>query len=119
MKYIFLLNRTTDALPEPGTAEAEQLTQAYATALEVLGKAGVLIDCAPLAARSSATTVRVRDGETILTDGPAAEIKEQLGGYTIVECADLDEALKWAAIMPAARDASVEVRPIVAVQAPV
>ena len=118
MKYMFLLNRTTDALPEPGTAEADQMMQDYAAALEALGKAGVLIDCAPLAAGSSATMVRVRDGETILTDGPSAEIKEQLGGYTIVECADLDEALKWAAIMPAARDASVEVRPIVAVQAP-
>ena len=119
MKYMFLLNRTTDALPEPGTAEFDQTMQGYGAALEVLGQAGVLIDCAPLAARSSSTTVRVRDGETILTDGPSAEIKEQLGGYTIVECADLDEALKWAAIMPAARDASVEVRPIVAAQAPV
>ncbi len=119
MKYMFLLNRTTDALPEPGTAEFDQTMQAYSAALEVLGQAGVLIDCAPLAARSSSTTVRVRDGETILTDGPSAEIKEQLGGYTIVECADLDEALKWAVIMPAARDASVEVRPIMAVQAPV
>lgn len=118
VKYMFLLNRTTDALPEPGTAEFDQTMQAYGAALETLGRAGVLIDCAPLAAASSATTVRVRDGETILTDGPSAEIKEQLGGYTIVECADLDEALKWAAIMPAARDASVEIRPIVAVQAP-
>jgi hypothetical protein len=119
VKYMFLLNRTTDALPEPGTAEFDQMMQAYGAALQALGQAGVLIDCAPLADRSSSTTVRVRDGETILTDGPAAEIKEQLGGYTIVECADLDEALKWAAIMPAARDASVEVRPIVAAQAPV
>jgi hypothetical protein len=110
---MFLLNRTTDALPEPGTAEADQMLQAYVGAVEALAKAGVLIDCAALTARSSSTTVRVRDGETILTDGPSAEIKEQLGGYTIVECADLDEALKWAAIMPAARDASVEVRPIV------
>jgi hypothetical protein len=109
---MFLLNRTTDALPEPGTAEADQMLQAYGEAVEALAKAGVLIDCAPLAARSSSTTVRVRDGETILTDGPSAEIKEQLGGYTIVECADLDEALKWAATMPTARDASVEVRPI-------
>ena len=99
---MFLLNRTTDALPEPGTAEFDQMMQAYGAALQALGQAGVLIDCAPLADRSSSTTVRVRDGETILTDGPAAEIKEQLGGYTIVECADLDEALKWAAIMPAA-----------------
>jgi hypothetical protein len=117
VKYMFLLNRTTDALPAPGTPEFDETLQAYNTALEALGKAGVLIDCAPLAARSSTTTVRVRDGETILTDGPSAEIKEQLGGYTIVECADLDEALKWAAIMPAAKDASVEVRPIVRVQA--
>jgi hypothetical protein len=119
VKYMFLLNRTTDALPEPGTAEFDQMMQAYGAALRALGQAGVLIDCAPLADQSSSTTVRVRDGETILTDGPAAEIKEQFGGYTIVECADLDEALKWAAIMPAARDASVEVRPILAVQAPV
>src|ERR1700731_3295484 len=116
---MFLLNRTTDALPEPGTAEFDENLQAYGTAVEALGQAGVLIDCAPLAARSSSTTVRVRDGETILTDGPSAEIKEQLGGYTIVECADLDEALKWAAIMPAARDPPGEVRPIVAAQAPV
>lgn len=113
MRYLFLLNRTSDALPEPGTAEFDETVRAYGEAVEALTKAGVLIDCAPLAARSSSTTVRVRDGETILTDGPAAEIKEQLGGYTIVECADLDEALKWAAIMPSAKDASVEVRPIV------
>ncbi len=118
MKYMFLLNRTTDALPEPGTAEADQMMQAYGAALEALGRAGVLVDCAPLADRSSSTTVRVRDGETILTDGPSAEIKEQLGGYSIVECADLDEALKWAAVMPAASDASVEVRPIIAMQRP-
>jgi hypothetical protein len=119
VKYMFLLNRTTDALPEPGTAEADQMMQAYGAALEALGRAGVLVDCAPLADRSSSTTVRVRDGETILTDGPSAEIKEQLGGYSIVECADLDEALKWAAVMPAASDASVEVRPIIAMPRPV
>jgi hypothetical protein len=114
---MFLLNRTADELPAPGTPEFDETVRAYNAALETLGQAGVLIDCAPLGARSSTTTVRVRDGETILTDGPSAEIKEQLGGYTIVECADLDEALKWAAVMPAAKDASVEVRPIVTVRA--
>ena len=119
MKYMLLLNRTTDALPGPGTPELDQTIKEYGAAVEAMGRAGVLIDCAPLAANSSATTVRVRDGETIITDGPSAEIKEQLGGYTIIECADLDEALKWAASIPAARAASVEVRPIVAVQAPV
>jgi hypothetical protein len=119
MKYMLLLNRTTDALPAPGTPELDRTIKEYDAAVEAMGRAGVLIDCAPLAANSSTTTVRVRDGETIITDGPSAEIKEQLGGYTIIECADLDEALKWAASIPAARAASVEVRPIVAVQAPV
>jgi hypothetical protein len=117
VKYMFLLNRTTDALASPGTREFDRTIREYGEAVEAMSKAGVLIDCAPLAARSSTTTVRVRDGETILTDGPSAEIKEQLGGYTIVECADLDEALKWAAIIPAARHASVEIRPIVTVPA--
>jgi hypothetical protein len=116
MRYLFLLNRTTDALAEPGTAELDETMREYGEAVEAMGKAGVLVDCAPLAAASSATTVRVRDGETILTDGPSAEIKEVLGGYTIVECADLDEALKWAATIPAAKRASVEVRPIVPTQ---
>jgi hypothetical protein len=67
---------------------------------------------------SASTTVRVRGGETLLTDGPAAEIKEHFGGYTLVECADLDEALRWAAVMPAADGGSVEVRPLVPVEVP-
>ena len=118
MKYMLLLNRTADALPEPGTPELDRINSEYAAAVVAMGQAGVLIDCAPLAAGSSTTTVRVRDGETIITDGPSAEIKEQLGGYSIIECADLDEALKWAAAIPAARDASVEIRPIAAMPAP-
>ena len=80
---------------------------------------GVRREGGPLRPVRQTAVVRVRDGETIITDGPSAEIKEQLGGYTIVECADLDEALEWAAAIPAARDASVEIRPIVAMQAPV
>jgi hypothetical protein len=83
-----------------------------------MAKAGVLIDCAPLEPPSAATTLQVRDGETLLTDGPAAEIKEQFGGYTLIECADLDEALKWAATLPTALDGSIEVRPVVQVRAP-
>jgi hypothetical protein len=113
MRYLLLLNRTADALPEPGTAAAAAMLDAYREVNEAMAEAGVLVDCAPLAPRSSSTTVRVRGGETLLTDGPAAEIKEQLGGYAIVECDDLDEALRWAAASPAATAASVEVRPIV------
>ena len=69
--------------------------------------------CAPLQPPSASTTVRVRGGETLLTDGPAAEIKEQFGGFTLIECDGLDEALKWAQRIPTARDGSVEVRPVV------
>ena len=76
-------------------------------------KAGVLVDSAPLQPVRSATTVRVRDGETLLTDGPFAELKEQIGGYYLLECASLDDALRWAATIPAARSGSVEVRPVV------
>jgi hypothetical protein len=73
----------------------------------------VLIDCGPLQPPSASTTVRVRDGETLITDGPAAEIKEQFGGFTLVECADLDEALRWAAAVPTASGGTVEVRPVI------
>jgi hypothetical protein len=119
MKYLFLLNRTEDSLPEPGTREAAELLAAYRDVNAAMAEAKVLVDCAPLQPGSATTTVRVRDGETLITDGPSAEIKEQLGGYTIVECDDLDEALRWAARIPAARAASVEVRPVVQVGAPV
>ncbi|ETK35384.1 hypothetical protein MPTA5024_14210 [Microbispora sp. ATCC PTA-5024] len=115
---MFLLYGPDRPLPEPGTREHLEMYGAYHAATSAMAEAGVLVDCAPLRPVTSATTVRVRDGETLLTDGPAAEIKEQLGGYTIVECAGLDEALKWAATMPAALEGSVEVRPIVDVEAP-
>jgi hypothetical protein len=62
---------------------------------------------------STATTVRVRDGERLLTDGPFAETREQLGGFYVVDVADIDEAIAWAAKIPGAATGSVEVRPIV------
>jgi hypothetical protein len=115
MRYLLLLNRTQDELPEPGTPEAAAVFGAYKEANEAMARAGVLRECAPLQGPSAATTVRVREGQTLITDGPAAEIKELLGGFAIIECADLDEALRWAARIPAAKEASVEVRPIVSV----
>jgi hypothetical protein len=117
MKYMFLLYGPGGPLPEPGTAEFTEMTQSWEAATGAMAKAGVLIDCAPLEPASAATTVAVRDGEILLTDGPAAEIKEQFGGYTLVECADLDEALKWAATLPAAFNGTIEVRPVVQVRA--
>jgi hypothetical protein len=79
---------------------------------ESLQEAGLLVASDRLHPAASATTVRVRDGETELTDGPFAVTKEVLGGYYILDCRDLDEALKQAARVPLARYGSVEVRPI-------
>jgi hypothetical protein len=113
MRYLLLLNRDADEdLPDFGTPEAAAMFTAWKTANEAMAAAGVLVDCAPLESTTAATIVRVRGGQTVLTDGPAAELKEQIGGYAIVECADLDEAVRWASTLPAARDASVEVRPV-------
>jgi hypothetical protein len=116
MRYLFLLYGSQ--LPESGTAEAEQMLAAYTAATQAMAEAGVLISCGPLQPPAASTTVRVRGGETLLTDGPAAEIKEHFGGYTLVECEDLDEALRWAARIPAASEGQVEVRPLVPVPAP-
>jgi len=80
---------------------------------ESLREAGVLVANSPLHPASSATTVRVREGEAELTDGPFATTKEILAGYYLLDCADLDEALKHAARLPTARHGSVEVRPVV------
>jgi hypothetical protein len=90
----------------------------YSAALGAMAQAGVLLECTPLQGASLATTVRVRDGRPSITDGPAAELKEQVGGYTLVECDDLDQALHFAAMLPAAKAGSVEVRPVISVQAP-
>lgn len=118
MKYLLLLRTGEDGLPADGTPDAAAMFTEYRAAVEAMALAGVLLECAPLQAASLATTVRVRDGETMLTDGPAAELREQVGGYTLIDCADLDEALRYAALLPAARDGSVEVRAIVTVMAP-
>jgi len=113
MKYLLLLQTADDGPPPVGSPEAARLYADYQVALQEMARAGVLLECAPLAGASVATTVRVRDGRTLLTDGPAAELKEQVGGYTLVDCVDLDQALHFAAMLPAAKAGSVEVRAVV------
>ena len=99
-------------------AEAGKAFGEYMQYTQALAEAGVLRAGAPLHPTPTATTVRVRGGKTLTTDGPFAETKEQLGGYYILEVASLDEALKWAERCPGARNGSIEVRPVVAVPAP-
>lgn len=110
MKYLMLLYANS-SMPEPGSPEANRLFLEWADARQAMTEAGVLIECSPLQPASASTTVQVRGGETLLTDGPAAEIKEVFGGLTVVECDGLDEALKWAARLPTASAGKVEVRP--------
>ena len=74
---------------------------------------GVLLASDPLHTTETATTVRVRDGDTLMTDGPFAETAEQLGGYFILDCADLDEAVAWVVRLPGVRGGAVEIRPMV------
>ncbi len=69
-------------------------------------------DAAALHPSSTATTVRVRDRKTLITDGPFAESKEQFGGFYVLECKDLDQAIDWVAQMPNAMDGAIEIRPI-------
>jgi len=112
MKYIALLYGEPDAGPAPGTPEFMEMLGEFQSATEAMADAGIVVDSSPLQPPQTATTVRVRDDETLLSDGPFAEIKEQLGGYYILECEDLDVALRYAAAIPSAKYGSVEVRPL-------
>src|SRR5579872_1989448 len=112
MKYIALLYGEPGAGPVPGTPEFMTMLGEFQSATQAMADAGILVDSSPLQSPQTATTVRVRDGETLLSDGPFAEIKEQLGGYYILECEDLDMALRYAAMIPSAKYGSVEVRPV-------
>jgi hypothetical protein len=118
MKYLCLLYVSEATAPAPGSPAFAELVAANVDLTREMRAAGVLVDSAPLQPVSAATTLRVREGETLLTDGPYAELKEQLGGYYLLDCAELDEALAWAAKIPAARNGTVEVRPLIAMEQP-
>jgi hypothetical protein len=113
-----LLYGEANAGPAPGTPEFMTMLEEFRSATAAMADAGVLIDTSPLQPPQTATTVRVRDGETLLSDGPFAEIKEQLGGYYILDCADLDSALRYAATIPSARYGAVEIRPLMVIGTP-
>ena len=92
--------------------EREAVYARYRAFSDDAGKAGVMVGGAELASTRDATTVRVRDGESLVTDGPYAEVKEALGGYFLFECASMDEAVEYAARIPGAEHGAVEVRPV-------
>ena len=112
MRYVCLIYENEEERPAPGTPEHERFMQEYFEFTNAVNEAKVFEGGAPLQPVSTATTVRVRDGQTLITDGPFAETREQLGGYYLLDCRDLDEAIRWAARIPDAGNGSVEVRPV-------
>ena len=92
---------------------SDETMKAYDAFWEHVNERGVIRAGEALHPSAAATTVRIRDGRTLTTDGPFAETKEILGGFYVVEVADLDEALGYAAMIPGAKTGSIEVRPIV------
>jgi hypothetical protein len=118
MRYALLIYNSE----QDWTAQSEEESQAqfdeYMAFTKDIVDRGLHKGGEALQLTSTATTVRVRDGETVTTDGPFAETKEQLGGFYIVDCKDLDEAIEVAARIPDVRKGSVEIRPIMEIEMP-
>ena len=112
MKYMLLLYGNESALPNTPEDQQAVAPEVWFALMEEMKAAGVLISNNGLSPVANATTVRVREGKTLITDGPFAETHEQLGGWFMLDCKDLDEALRWAEKIPHAKYGSVEVRPL-------
>src|SRR4051812_35940934 len=112
MKYLCTIYGDESEWGDVTPEAMSEVMKAYFTFSEDAQRAGVLVAGEGLEPTSAATTVRVRDGERVLSDGPFAETKEQLGGFYLLDCANLDEAIDWAARIPGAASGSVEVRPV-------
>ena len=112
MQYLLLIYGHENDDPKPGTPEGDALMDAYWKFTEEVKEKGVMLGSNALQPVSTATTVRVRGGKTQTTDGPFAETKEQLGGYYLLDCKDLDEAIHYAAKIPSATYGSIEIRPV-------
>ena len=112
MQYLLLIYGNDEAVGKMSKAEQQGILQEYGEFTKSIAQSGHYRGGNELAAISTATTVRVRDKKRLVTDGPFAETKEQLGGFYLVEASDLDEAIAMAAKIPGARFGSIEVRPI-------
>jgi hypothetical protein len=112
MEYLCLIYEDETLWQKMPKAEMDKLYAEYAAFKDGIKKSGNLIGCNPLEPTHAATTVRVRNGKVLTTDGPFAETKEQLGGYFLIEARDLNDAIQVASRIPGARLGSIEIRPI-------
>jgi hypothetical protein len=113
MQYMLLIYNDPSGWDSMSEAERGEIYQAYGTFSADLQASGKLVSGDALQPIDTATSVRVRGGETLTTDGPFAETKEVLGGYYLIDVDTLDEALEWAAKLPGSSYGTVEVRPLV------
>ena len=112
MRYLLMIHTNENDYADMTEADNGKLMAAYGDYYQALETAGVHRGSNRLQPVATATTVRVRDGETLTSDGPFAETKEQLGGYYMIDVDNLDDAIAWAAKIPCATQGSIEVRPI-------
>jgi hypothetical protein len=112
MRYALLIYADENPAVEWTQEQRDEETKAYGEFTKEIANRGIMQGGEPLQGTATATTVRVRDGESLTTDGPFAETKEVLGGFYLVDCKDLDEAIEIASKIPTAKHGSIEVRPI-------
>ena len=112
MKYALLIYAAEKDFAAMSREEQGRVWEEYMAYSIELKKSGKMLSCEPLDPTSTATTIRVRNGKTVPTDGPFADTKEQLGGIYVVDVKDLNEAIAWASKIPDARTGSIEIRPL-------
>ena len=112
MKYAFTIYGDESQRDSASEEQRQAMTQAYGAVTQEMNEKGVFVAGEGLYPTQSATTVRVREGDREVTDGPFAETKEQLGGFYVLDVKDLDEAIDWAAKIPGSKTGSVEIRPV-------
>jgi hypothetical protein len=116
MKYILLVHHNEEVVGNLSETELQQMRADSVQLANQINSNGQYLDAAPLQPVSTATCVRVRDGKRLVTDGPFAETREQLGGYFFIKAGDLDQALDIAARIPGARIGTVEIRPVMEIE---
>ncbi len=112
MRYLLLVHHNEESFRKRPESERQHMLQESVQLAQLLHVSGQYLGAAPLHSSSETTCVRVRDGKPLVTDGPFAETREQLGGYFLIDAKSLDEAIGIAARIPGARIGTVEIRPV-------
>jgi hypothetical protein len=116
MKYLLLVHHNEEVLGSLSKTDLQQMREESVRLANDINVTGNYLDAAPLQPVSTAVSLRVREGKRLVTDGPFAETREQLGGYFFIDAGDLDQALDIAARIPGARIGTVEIRPVMEIE---